>query len=307
MNILVTGCAGFIGSHAVEHFLKKGCKVIGLDLMTYSGSYDNMKNFLGKIDFYEGDIRNYSLIKKICTSHQIEWIVNFAAETHVDNSIKDCRPFLDANIMGVETILRVCNALKIKLLHISTDEVYGSAKVGSFCESDKLSPKNPYSASKASAEMLIKSFENTYDTENIIVRMSNNFGPRQHGEKLIPTIINCLKNNKKIPVYGDGKNIRDWLYVKDAAKLIHRVMSEGRLGETYNITSQNEMTNLRIIELICKSLSLDTKENIKFVKDRPGHDYRYSISSKKLESLGIIDSTPFPDCIDETVKYYMEK
>ena len=221
MSILVTGCAGFIGSHAVDHFLDSGDKVVGIDSMTYASNIENLKSAFKKSDFvfYEKDIVDTFDITNICKNHNIKWIFNFAAETHVDNSIDSCDAFIHSNIIGVKSLLECCKETGASLFHISTDEVYGSTSGKPFKESDTLSPKNPYSATKAAAEHIIEAYSNTYGVNFITVRMSNNFGPRQHGEKFIPTIIRSLSNNKKIPIYGNGKNVREWLYVKDCVKI----------------------------------------------------------------------------------------
>ena len=199
MNLLITGCAGFIGSHAVDHFLDVGHNVVGVDCFTYAASLDNLKSALADKNFtlYETDICDTNKIIEYCADHKIDWIVNFAAETHVDNSIESCEKFIHSNIVGVQSLLECCRELGIKLFHISTDEVYGSIKSGSFSENDKLNPKNPYSATKAAAEHLVQSYENTYGVEFIIVRPSNNFGPRQNKEKFIPTILTSLVNKQK--------------------------------------------------------------------------------------------------------------
>ena len=301
MNVLITGCAGFIGSHAVEEFLFQGHKVVGVDAMTYAADKNNMASFINNIDFFHADICNTDLMRRLVDQYKIDWIINFAAESHVDNSIKDCEQFIRSNILGVNSLLNVCKELNCKMLHISTDEVYGSIKEGSFTENDILNPKNPYSATKASAEHLVKSYSNTYGVEQIIVRMSNNFGPRQHKEKLVPTILSTLLSGKKIPVYGDGKNIRDWFYVKDSVKMVYRVFDKGKFGEVYNLTHCNEMTNLEIINTICEICGKKPEESIKFVSDRLGHDFRYSISNDKIKSLGIKEPTEFFEAIKQTI------
>ncbi len=304
MNILITGCSGFIGSHATEVFLSRGHTVVGVDCMTYAASLDNLKEISGheRFIFYVENICNTKEILKLSKIHQIDWIVNFAAETHVDNSIENCDKFIDSNISGVKSLLSVCKDTGIKLLHISTDEVYGSIKSGSFVEGDILSPRNPYSATKAAAEHMITAYSNTYGTEHIMVRMSNNFGPRQHQEKFVPTMVSSLLSGGKIPVYGDGKNIRDWFYVKDCAKMVYTVFEKGEIGEIYNLTHHNEMTNLDIVSIVCNACNRDPKDSIEFVPDRLGHDFRYSISNEKVKKLGIDPPQDFLKSIQETVE-----
>ncbi len=304
MNVMITGCAGFIGSHAVEEFLSHGHKVIGVDALTYAGNPENMLSFQDEIEFFQADICNTELMRKLVANYKIDWIINFAAESHVDNSIKDCEQFIKSNILGVNSLLTVCKELHCKILHISTDEVYGSRLEGSFVETDVLNPKNPYSATKASAEHLVSSYANTYGVDQIMVRMSNNFGPRQHKEKLIPTVLSTLLSGKKIPVYGDGKNVRDWFYVKDSVKMVYRVFESGKIGEVYNLTHSNEMTNIEIITLICDLCEKPAESNIEFVKDRPGHDFRYSISNEKVKTLGIDKATDFRDAIKQTIDHW---
>ena len=302
MNILVTGCAGFIGSHFVDEALSRGDSVYGIDVLTYAGKIENMKSFLDDISFYKLDICNTEAIEKIVRTNNIEWIVNFAAESHVDNSIKSCSSFIHSNVQGVMSLLDVCRATNSRMFHISTDEVYGTIDIGSFCEEDKLNPRNPYSATKAAAEHLVNSYYHTHDVDFKMVRMSNNFGPRQNQEKFLPTVIRSLKNGNKIPVYGDGSNVRDWLYVKDASRLIYRILEAGESNTTYNVTYNNEMTNLELVKSVTNALRLDFLESIDFVKDRPGHDFRYSIDNSKLLKLGISPPIKFKSALQETIE-----
>jgi len=304
MRVAITGCAGFIGSHAVDYFLSQGCFVVGIDSLTYAGNLDNIqmasqnKNF----KFIKMDINETDDVTQICASLNIQWIINFAAETHVDNSIICDSKFIHSNIIGVSSLLKVCRKLNLPLFHVSTDEVYGPALGDtSFKEGDVLNPLNPYSATKAAAEHLIKSFHNTYKTNYIIVRPSNNFGPRQHKEKFLPTIIKNLQNNKKIPVYGDGTNIRDWLYVKDNVEIMYNILVKSKLNETYNITSKKEITNLEMIKNVTKIMQVNMSENVKFVKDRPGHDFRYSVSDDKIKKLGVVKKNDFYKNLKATV------
>jgi dTDP-glucose 4,6-dehydratase len=306
MNVLVTGCAGFIGSHFSEIALKNNFSIVGVDALTYAGNLKNIDNFKNEIIFYKENICNTNKIEKIIVNHEIEWIVNFAAETHVDNSIINCDSFIESNIVGVKSLLDICKKQKCKLLHISTDEVYGSIEKGSFLESDKLNPRNPYSASKASAEHLINAYNKTYNVHYNIVRMSNNFGPRQNSEKFLPTIIKSINENKKIPVYGNGLNVRDWLYVKDACNIILKILNGSNINQIFNISFCNEMTNIALIKKLGILLKKDLKNCIEFVEDRKGHDFRYSISNKKIiEIYSNLAQTDLNRALLETIKYYM--
>tara|TARA_B100001123_G_scaffold437566_2_gene570059 strand:- start:6371 stop:7318 length:948 start_codon:yes stop_codon:yes gene_type:complete len=304
MNILVTGCAGFIGSHMVDLLLEKGHTVIGVDCFTYAGSAGNIQHNYDndKFKLYNNDIRSTHSIGELCDLRNIDWIINFAAETHVDNSINSIIPFLKSNVEGVASLLNVCKDLpEIKMLHISTDEVYGSAHAGSFSEEDKLNPRNPYSASKAAAEHLVTSYHNTYNTTFKMVRMSNNFGPRQHAEKLIPTVVNCILSNRPVPIYGDGTNVRDWFYVKDCVRMIYDVLDKGKYNETYNLSHNQEVNNLVVVQKICEIMGVDASSVITFVKDRPGHDFRYSISNEKIKALGISSPSDFTQSLQCTI------
>ena len=304
MNVLITGCAGFIGSHAVEGFIEDGHDIVGVDCLTYAGNMSNMSSFLEKIAFYEEDIANHHKMKQIATQHNIDWIINFAAESNVDNSINSSGRFLHSNINGVHSLLEVCRELGCSLFQISTDEVYGSIKKGSFVESDKLNPKNPYSATKAAAEHLVTAYYNTYGLDYKMVRMSNNFGPRQNKEKFIPTILRSLFENRKIPIYGDGRNIRDWFYVKDCVRCIVEIFNNGGVNEIYNLSFLNEKENIEVVQVLLEILENPFEESVEFVKDRPGHDFRYSINNDKLMSLKYDTPTDFEACLRETVEYY---
>ena len=302
MNVMITGCAGFIGSHAVEGFIAAGHKVIGVDCMSYAGSMSNMESFIDDIKFYEADIIDTDKIREIVRRHSIEWIINFAAETHVDNSIHSVAPFIHSNINGVHSLLQVCRGQECNLFQISTDEVYGSTTDVSFIETDTLNPRNPYSATKAAAEHLVTSFHNTYGLDYKMVRMSNNFGPRQHQEKFIPTIMRSLSQGKKIPIYGDGKNIRDWFYVKDCVDCILEIFENGSNNEVYNLSLENEMENLQVVKIILDTLGLSFDENVCFIKDRLGHDFRYSIDNTKLLGLKKFETTDFREAMAITME-----
>jgi dTDP-glucose 4,6-dehydratase len=302
-TVIITGCAGFIGSHVTEHLLACGYKVVGIDKMTYAGKLSNMKDFILNDDFsfYMKDINIFNEIEKVINEYDVSAIINCAAETHVDNSIIDCTNFLQTNIMGVKNLLEICKIKNIPLLHFSTDEVYGDAICTSFIEESPLKPKNPYSASKAAADHLIASYNNTYKIKYLIVRPSNNFGPRQHKEKFIPTILRKLKANEKIPIYGNGKQKREWTYVKDTAKAIELLLNKGVVNEIYNISSNHEEVNINVVSLICKKLNIDFNSAVQYVPDRLGHDFRYSVNCDKIKSLGFSPDNSFEQNLDVTI------
>tara|TARA_B100002052_G_C15827259_1_gene573529 strand:- start:136 stop:1137 length:1002 start_codon:yes stop_codon:yes gene_type:complete len=297
-NLLVTGGAGFIGSNFIELILNKykNVNIINLDLLTYAGNLDNtlsFKNFKN-YKFIKGDICDYILLKEIFENYKVDGVINFAAESHVDNSIVNPGIFMRTNILGVYNLLKIsyekwmhCNfKYKSEFKHsrfhqISTDEVYGSNDEGSSKETDRHMPNSPYSASKSSADMIVRSFNKTYGLNTTITCSSNNFGPNQHSEKFIPKLINCLIKNYEIPLYGDGNNVRDWIYVKDNCDAIIKVYNKAENGEVYNIASNNELSNIEMINLFSKVLNV--KPKIKFVPDRFGHDKRYSLSTQKIK------------------------
>lgn len=308
MNLMVTGCAGFIGSHAVEAFLKAGHTVVGVDKMTYAGKPENMETFISKIFFYKADISNHDQMQKIISDHNIDWVINFAAESHVDRSIDAADQFIHSNIAGVHSLLEACRKEGSKIFQISTDEVYGSTIDGSFVESDKLCPRNPYSATKAAAEHLVTSYHTTHGVEYKMVRMSNNFGPRQDKEKLIPKILEKISKDQKIPIYGNGKNIRDWFYVEDCARCILEVLDSGELNQVYNLSLSNEKENLEVIGTILDLFDKDFDPSIEFIKDRLGHDFRYSIDASKFVNLKTsIEATNFKEALLKTIEYYEQK
>lgn len=310
-NLLITGCAGFIGSHATDYFLEKGYNVDGVDCFTYAGKIKNIQHQYENPNFklFNTNICNTAAIMEICLLRDIKWIINFAAETHVDNSIRSCDSFIKSNIQGVKSLLEVCKETDARLFHISTDEVYGDIKKGSFKEKDNFNPKNPYSATKAAAEHMVEAYANTYGVDYLMVRPSNNFGPRQHQEKFIPTIMRNLMEGKKIPIYGTGLNIREWTYVKDTARAIEHILLNSKFNKVYNISSSNEQENLQIVKKITNLLDKDFENSIEFVPDRLGHDFRYSVNAKKLSSLGFdLDGQEgFDDNLKETIQYYLEK
>ena len=306
-SVIITGCAGFIGSHTTEIFLEAGYNVVGVDAMTYASSRKNMDTFIDDITFFESDICDTETMKEIVKDFNISWIINFAAETHVDNSIESCESFIHSNIVGVQSLLEVCRTTGCGILQISTDEVYGSIREGESQENDRLDPRNPYSATKAAAEHLVTSYNNTYGIPYKMVRMSNNFGPRQHKEKFLPTILRKLSANQKIPVYGDGSNIRDWFYVRDCASLIKIVHERGILKNVYNLTYNNEMTNIEIVKMILEMRADRFEECVEFVEDSLGHDFRYAMSNSKVKRLGSSLSTSMQDALCETIAFYEEK
>jgi dTDP-glucose 4,6-dehydratase len=304
VKVLVTGGAGFIGSNFVHYLLKKhpDAEVTVLDKLTYAGRKENLQDVLSKIRFIKGDIAKKEDVTK--AAKDCDYIVNFAAETHVDRSIVEAGTFVLTDVLGTYNLLETARKLDIsKFEQISTDEVYGHIKEGSFREEDKLNPRNPYSASKAGAELLCKSYFETYGLPVVVTRSSNNYGPYQHPEKLIPKTIIYALENKPIPVYGTGENIRDWLYVEDNCEAIDAVLHKGTEGEAYNIGAQQEMKNIDVVKIILK-LSNRPEKLISFVKDRPGHDVRYSLDIEKIRKLGWKPKIKFNDGIKRTVDWY---
>jgi len=308
MKILVTGGLGFIGSNFIINTLEKFPKneIINLDDKLYGSNHLNLKNIRKSKNyrFVKGNICNEKIVKKLVK--KIDVVVNFAAESHVDRSISNAKPFIDSNIVGVFNILEQIKKEKKKLIHISTDEVFGSLKQDSANEEYKLNPSSPYASSKASAELLVKSYVTTFDCNCIITRCTNNFGPRQYPEKLIPKTILLAHQNKKIPIYGTGKNIRDWIFVNDHCDAILKILGKGKFGESYNISGENELDNITIIKKILEFMDKPT-ENIEFVEDRPGHDFRYSLDSSKIKKeLKWSSKFNFDKALKQTVNWYLE-
>ena len=306
MRILVTGGAGFIGSNFVYYMLRRHPKdqIVVLDKLTYAGNLNNLKTAMKKIEFIKGDICDRKLVERI--AKDIDVVVNFAAESHVDRSIEEPEPFLTTNVLGTQILLEAARRFDIeKFVQISTDEVYGSAPKGSFKEGDLLRPSSPYAASKAAADMVAHSYFITYDLLVLTTRSTNNFGPYQHPEKLIPkSIINAI-SDKSLPIYGDGKNVRDWLYVIDNCEAIDLVLHKGKSGEVYNVGAGNEEMNITIANLILEELG-KPKSLIKFVEDRLGHDFRYSLNCDKIKRLGWRTKTSFEEGIRKTISWYEE-
>lgn len=310
VKILVTGGAGFIGSNFVRYMLNRydDYEIINLDALTYCGNLENLSGIEdnSNYSFIKGDIVNKELISEITVN--MDYIINFAAESHVDRSIEDPGIFIKSNILGTQVLLDAAKENNVKkYLQVSTDEVYGSLdKTGYFTESTPLAPNSPYSASKASADLMVRAYNKTFDLPVNITRCSNNYGPYQFPEKLIPLMISNALENKPLPVYGDGMNVRDWLHVHDHCTAIDLVLHNGKLGEIYNIGGNNEKANIEIVKLILNYLGKD-ESLIKFVKDRPGHDRRYAIDSSKMQDeLGWKPEYTFETGIAETIQWYLD-
>lgn len=305
MRILVTGGAGFIGSNFVRYLLDThNDQVVTLDALTYAGSKDNLGDALDdpRHEFVEGDIRDRELVDDLVAD--ADAVVNFAAESHVDRSIQGAKPFVTTNVQGTQTLLDAANEADVdRFVQISTDEVYGQILDGTFSEDDNLNPRNPYAATKASAGLLAQSYHTTHDLPVVITRTSNNFGPRQHPEKLIPKFIRNATAGETLPVYGDGSNVREWIYVEDNCRALDLVLREGAVGEVYNIGSHAEKTNLEITEAILEAVGADDGL-IEFVNDRAGHDQRYALDTAKIEALGWETEYTFEEGLTQTVEYY---
>lgn len=309
MRLLVTGGAGFIGSNFVISLTKGDLElpysqISVLDRLTYASNIDFIQPLINtaKVNFIEGDICDSELISDLISTHDV--VVNFAAETHVDNSIVDATQFVQSNILGVQTILTALkNYPTVRMLQISTDEVYGSIAKGSWDEKSPLQPNSPYSASKAAADLLIQAAHKTHNLDVLITRCSNNYGPRQHFEKLIPKLIQRALENKSLPLYGNGENIREWIYVLDHCKAIAWVIKNGKSGEIYNVGSSNEYSNIQIAKSILEKIS-SSQSQIKFIEDRPGHDFRYSLNDAKLRSKFSLKTSDFAESLEETIKWY---
>jgi dTDP-glucose 4,6-dehydratase len=324
-SICITGGAGFIGSHVVRRFVNKypDYKVVNLDVLTYAGNLENLEDISDKNNytFVKGDITDAGFIGDLFSKYNFDGIVHLAAESHVDRSISDPLAFIKANVLGTANLLNAARAswkdnFEDKLFyHISTDEVYGSlGQEGLFTENTAYDPRSPYSASKASSDHLVRAYFHTYKLPVVVSNCSNNYGPNQFPEKLIPLAINNIKNNKPVPIYGKGENVRDWLFVEDHADAIDLIFHQGKTGETYNIGGKNEWQNIELIRLLCKIMDqkLGRKQGtsaklITFVKDRAGHDLRYAIDSAKIENeLGWKPSVSFEQGLEKTVEWYLD-
>ncbi len=331
-TVLITGGAGFIGSNFIPYFLEnnQGVRVVNLDLLTYAGDLENLSEIEthDRYTFVKGDICDRELVLSLFNEYNFDGVLHFAAESHVDNSIKNPDAFIRTNVFGTFTLLDVArnhwmngpNEVKqefkhARFLHVSTDEVYGTlGKTGLFTEETPYAPNSPYSASKASSDFMVRSYFHTYGMNVVTTNCSNNYGPKQHDEKLIPTIIRKAISGENIPIYGDGKNIRDWLYVLDHCKGIELAFMKGKVGETYNVGGRNERDNLYIAYKICEILEKNYpketpyKDQITFVTDRPGHDFRYGIDASKLEGeLGWKADENFESGILKTIEWYLKK
>ncbi len=308
--MLITGGAGFIGSHFVSRMIRQGRHVVVLDKLTYAGNLENLKDVIEaaktsqQFKFYKGDICNQELVDHILSEEGIDTIVNFAAESHVDRSISSASSFIDTDMKGVLVLLEASRRFSIKkFIQISTDEVYGTAHHGFFKETDALNPSNPYSASKAGGDRLAYAYWVTYKLPIIITRASNNYGPNQHPEKFIPLFITNALEDKKLPLYGDGKQVRDWIHVDDHCAAIDFLIAHGRDGEVYNIGGGNERYNIDTAYLILDELK-KPRSLIEHVKDREGHDRRYALDCSKLVSLGWKAKIKFEDGLKDTVQWY---
>lgn len=330
-SILITGGAGFIGSNFVKYFLKKytNYKIINLDKLTYAGNLNNLSEVKNSENYHfiQGDICDKNLVENIFQQFDIQGVIHFAAESHVDNSISNPDDFVKTNVFGTYNLLEAAknhwlsNSYEIKkgyeqcrFHHISTDEVYGSISVGAFTEESPFAPNSPYSATKASSDMMVRAYHKTYGLNCVTTNSSNNYGENQHPEKLIPVIIQKAISGEKIPIYGNGKNVRDWIYVLDHCRAIDQVFHKGKSGETYNIGAENEWDNLSVAELICEILDekiplanqKSYKEQIHFVKDRAGHDQRYAVDCKKIKrEIGWEAEQNFREGISKTINHYI--
>lgn len=308
-RLIVTGGAGFIGNCFIRHILKKhpDYKIINLDVLTYAGNIENLDDVKTNpnYEFVHGNICDKNLVRDLVS--QADAVVNFAAESHVDRSITGPEIFIETNVQGTLNLLQACKEIGIeRYLQVSTDEVYGSlGKTGYFYETTPIQPNSPYSASKASADMLVRAYYETYKLPVLTTRCSNNYGPYQYPEKLIPFFISQLLKGEKVPVYGDGLNVRDWLYVYDHCEAIDTVLHKGKIGEVYNIGGHNEKTNMEITRLVLSAMGKD-ESSIKYVEDRLGHDKRYAIDNTKIQTeLGWQPSVTFEEGIKMTIDWYL--
>jgi dTDP-glucose 4,6-dehydratase len=317
-TIMVTGGAGFIGSCFAAQCVARGMRVIVLDKMTYAADVANLEWIKGDWQLVQGDITDAALVGGLLREHAVDLVANFAAESHVDNSISGPRPFIDTNITGTFVLLEACRAYakndNFRYLQISTDEVYGSlGATGKFSEASSYAPNSPYSASKAAADHLVRAWWHTYRFPVITTHCTNNYGPRQHVEKLIPTIIRCALSGQKLPVYGDGKNVRDWIHVEDHCEGVWQAIAKGKPGEAYDFGGNAEVENLALVKQICRLLddrrpknSGDYADQITFVTDRPGHDRRYAIDdAKATRELGYTRRYTLAEGLGMTVDWYL--
>jgi dTDP-glucose 4,6-dehydratase len=303
-RILVTGGAGFIGSNFIRHLLSEtNCKTVNLDKLTYAGNLRNIKDLRSekRHKFVKGDIRNRRLVNSLV--EKADAVVNFAAESHVDRSIETPQVFVETNVLGTQVLLEACRRFRVRFEQISTDEVYGSRAEGSFAETGVLNPSSPYSASKAAADLLVNAYHVTYGMDVTMTRSTNNYGPNQHPEKLIPRLITNALRGRPLPIYGSGNNVRDWIYVQDNCRAIHSVLEKGEKGQIYNIAGGNERKNIDIAKEILRTLSLPATM-IEYVADRLGHDFRYSLNCEKIHRLGWKPQVQFEDGLQRTINWY---
>ncbi|EJF53497.1 dTDP-glucose 4,6-dehydratase [Saprospira grandis DSM 2844] len=324
-TLLITGGAGFIGCHLVELLVNKypNYQIVNLDALTYAGNLENLKSIeqAPNYTFVKGNILDQNLLDQLFEQHQFDGVIHLAAESHVDRSIENPLAFVETNVMGTLQLLQAArkawaNNMENKLFyHVSTDEVYGTlGETGLFTEETAYDPRSPYSASKASSDHFVRAYQHTYGLPVVISNCSNNYGPNQFPEKLIPLCINNIKKQKTLPIYGDGKYTRDWLWVKDHAAAIDKIFHQGKLGETYNIGGHNEWKNIDLVQLLCKIMDKQlgreagsAEQLITFIKDRPGHDRRYAIDASKLQNeLDFGPSLQFEEGLEKTVKWYLD-
>lgn len=307
-KILVTGGAGFMGSYFIKYLIEKHpyIEIVNLDSLTYAGNLNNLTTLdtNDRYTFIQGDITDLAKLSSIVQDYQIELIVNFAAETHVDNSIQSPLKAVSTNVMGVATILEVVRQFGLDIVQISTDEVFGTTDTDAFNEESPFAPNSPYSAGKAGGDLLCRAYHETYGTNVIVTHCCNVMGPNQYPEKLIPLAVTNLLENKKIPLYGDGLNVREWIYVEDHSRAIEYIIEHGQYGEVYNIGTGYELTNLDLVTKILNTLDKNT-DHIEYVTDRPGHDRRYAIDSNKLRQLGWAPYFDFDTAIRKTVDWYV--
>jgi dTDP-glucose 4,6-dehydratase len=307
-KLLATGGAGFIGSEFVRQGVKRGYEISVIDKLSYAGDMERLKSTEGKITFYKVDVTDRVSVGEVFRKERPDIVVHWAAESHVDRSILDASPFLDTNIKGTQVLLDIARQHEIKkFINISTDEVYGDLEEeGQFYETTPLNPSSPYSVSKASADMLGRAYHRTYGLPVITIRPSNNYGPWQYPEKLIPVVILKALNDQKVPVYAKGENVREWLFVSDCAEAVFAAVEKGRAGEIYNVGSGEEKRNIDVVKTILKILG-KTEDLIEFVKDRLGHDFRYSLNSDRIrQEIGWKPKVQFSEGIEKTVKWYLD-
>ena len=307
-KLLATGGAGFIGSEFVRQGVERGYEIAVIDKLSYAGDMERLKNAQGNITFYKVDVTDRESVGEVFRKERPDIVVHWAAESHVDRSILDASPFLDTNIKGTQVLLDIARQHEIKkFINISTDEVYGDLEEeGQFYETTPLNPSSPYSVSKASADMLGRAYHRTYGLPVITIRPSNNYGPWQYPEKLIPVVVLKALNDQKVPVYAKGQNVREWLFVSDCAEAVFETVEKGRAGEIYNVGSGEEKRNIDVVKTILKILG-KTEDLIEFVKDRLGHDFRYSLNSDRIrQEIGWKPKVQFSEGIEKTVKWYLD-